>query len=556
MVHASSRGERVPLFAPWARGYTRSWIRFDVLAGLSAAAVVIPQALAYATIAGLPVQVGLYCALVPMVVYGLLGSSRTLSVSTTSTLSILTAEAIATAGSGNDPLTVASTLAVTAGVLLVVAGVMRLGFLADFISRPVLVGFKVGMGITIAVGQLGNILGVPVTGDGVFRKLGSAFSQLPDASVETVAVAAVTVITLIVLRRVAPRVPGPLVVLIGGIVAVAVFGLGGVATVATVPTGLPLPTMPDFSLVWHLLPSAAGVALMAFTESISAARTFRAKHDPPVDADRELLALGAASLAGGFFRAYPSGGGLSQTAVNSGSGARSQAAGLATAVVVALTLLVLAPAFSDLPLAVLGGIVLMVALGLAELSGLHDLRSFRLAEFRLALVAAVGVLLLGVLNGILVAVLISLLVLLWELNHPPIVILGRDPRSGAYRRITGDGDLASTPGLLIVRVESRLFFANARRVMARLRDVVVSGDPLPAVVVLDASAITDIDVTAADAFEQLRDDLAARGIDLWVARLEGRTLDLEMRRPRWADDHQGRVYPTLDAAVEAFQSRS
>jgi sulfate permease, SulP family len=358
----SSRGVRVPLVAPWARGYARSRLRFDVLAGLSTAAVVIRQALAYATIAGLPVQVGLYCALVPMAVYALLGSSRPLSVSTTSTLSILTAEAIARAGPGNDPLTVASTLAVLSGTLLVVAGILRLGFLADFISRPILVGFKVGMGVTIAAGQLGNILGVPVTGDGVLRKLGSAVSQLPEASVPTVAVAAITVVTLIVLRRLAPRVPGPLVVLVGGIVAVAAFGLQGVATVATVPTGLPLPAMPDLSLTVRLLPSAVGVALMAFTESISAARAFHGRDDPPVDADRELLALGAASLAGGFFRAYPSGGGLSQTAVNDASGARSQLAGLVTAGVVALTLLVLAPAFSDLPLAVLGGIVLMVAL--------------------------------------------------------------------------------------------------------------------------------------------------------------------------------------------------
>jgi sulfate permease, SulP family len=276
----SSRGVRVPLVAPWARGYARSRLRFDVLAGLSTAAVVIRQALAYATIAGLPVQVGLYCALVPMAVYALLGSSRPLSVSTTSTLSILTAEAIARAGPGNDPLTVASTLAVLSGTLLVVAGILRLGFLADFISRPILVGFKVGMGVTIAAGQLGNILGVPVTGDGVLRKLGSAVSQLPEASVPTVAVAAITVVTLIVLRRLAPRVPGPLVVLVGGIVAVAAFGLQGVATVATVPTGLPLPAVPDLSLTVRLLPSAVGVALMAFTESISAARAFHGRDDP------------------------------------------------------------------------------------------------------------------------------------------------------------------------------------------------------------------------------------------------------------------------------------
>lgn len=543
------------LVAHWARGYDRSWLRFDLLAGLASAAVVVPQALAYATIAGLPVEVGLYCALVPMVVYALLGTSRPLSVSTTSTLSILTAEAIATAGSGHGPLTVASTLAVTSGALLVIAGALRLGFLADFISRPVLVGFKIGMGITIAVGQLGNILGVELAGDGVFRKLGSAVSQLPDASVPTVATAVLTVIGLLVLRRVAPSVPGPLVVLVGGIVAVAVFGLSGVATVATVPTGLPEPALPDLSLAVQLLPSAAGVALMAFTESISAARAFRTRQDPPVDADRELVALGAASVAGGFFRAYPSGGGLSQTAVNHGSGARSQMAGLVTAGVVALTLLVLAPAFSDLPLAVLGGIVLVVALGLAELSDLRELRSMRLRAFRLAVVAAVGVVLFGVLNGILLAVVISLLVLLYQLNHPPIVTLGRDPASGTYRPLDGDRALTSVPGLRIVRLESQLYFANARRVMARLRDLVVTADPPAEVLLLDASAVTDVDVTAVEAFEQLHDDLAAAGIELWVANLEGSAFDLATRRARW-EGAQDRVFPTLDAALTAFQSRS
>ncbi|MBV9357743.1 MAG: iron chelate uptake ABC transporter family permease subunit [Chloroflexi bacterium] len=350
-----------PWLAPWAHGYPRAWLRFDVLAGLSAAAVVIPQALAYATIAGLPVQVGLYCAFVPMVAYALLGSSRPLSVSTTSTISILTATAISRAPAGADPLAVASTLAVVTGGLLLLAGWLHLGFVADFISRPVLTGFKIGMGITVAVGQLGNVLGVPVSGGNVFAKLASAVAQLPEASLPTIGVAVVTLVLLLALRRWAPRVPGPLVALAAGIASVALFGLGGVASVADVPRGLPLPWLPDPRLVVPVLPDAAGLAVMAFTESIAAARAFRGANDPPVDADRELLALGAAGVAGGMFRAYPAGGGLSQTAVNDQAGAKSQAAELVTASVTGLTLLALAPLFSDLPLAVLGGIVLVAA---------------------------------------------------------------------------------------------------------------------------------------------------------------------------------------------------
>jgi sulfate permease, SulP family len=540
--------------APWRTGYQRSFARLDLLAGLSAAAVVLPQAIAYATIAGLPVQVGLYCALVPMVVYALLGTSRPLSVSTTSTVSLLTAGAIAVAPEGTDPLTTASTLAVLAGAILVLAGVLRLGFVADFISRPVLVGFKIGMGITIAVGQLGNILGVSVTGNGVFEKLGSAIKQLPDASIPTVLVASVTVVTLLGLHRVAQKAPGPLVVLVGGIAAVALFGLPGVATIPDVPTGLPAPMLPDLSLTVTLLPVAAGVALMAFTESISAGRAFRRREDIPVNADRELIALGTAGIAGGFFRAYPASGGLSQTAANDQAGARSQAAELVTAATNALTLLVLAPVLSDLPFAVLAGIVVVVAIGLADPTGLRALRTMRADEYGLALAAATSIVLIGILEGILVGIILSILVLLWAMNHPPIVILGRDSDTAAYVDTATNGKAVTVPGLMILRVESRLYFANARPVTSRQQDMVLSTEPLPSVVLLDASSVSDLDVTAIEAFEELHDTLAARGVETWYANLHGRTRELTEHRERWETRH-GRLFPTIDAAVDAFQQR-
>jgi SulP family sulfate permease len=449
---------------------------------------------------------------------------------------------------------VASTLAVLSGVLLIAAGVLRLGFVADFISRPVLSGFKVGMGITIAIGQLGNILRLPVTGDNALGKARSAIEQLGDASVATVLVAATTVGGLLVLRRLAPRVPGPLVALAGGILAVSVFGLTRVATVADVPTGLPRPGLPDLGLTKALLPSAAGVALMIFTESIAAARGFRRQDDPPVDADRELVALGAAGLAGGFFRAYPAGGGLSQTAVNDASDARSQLAGLVTSGASALTLLALAPLFSDLPLAVLAGIVLVAALGLADAAGLRALRSMRADEYWLAIVTCAGVLLLGTLAGILTAVLVSITLLLWLMNHPPIVRLGRDPVSGSYRNLALHPELTTTPGMLIIRVESRLYFANARRVTTRMLELVDEERPAPAVLLIDAEGIGDTDVTAAEAIEELADALGRRGVEFWGANIYGRMRELAEHRERW-EHARTRVFPTLDAAVEAFGSR-
>jgi sulfate permease, SulP family len=311
---ATSRlAEYLPVMG-WLRDYRHPWLRGDLAAGVTTAAVVIPQAMAYATIAGLPVQAGLYVATVPMLVYALLGTSRPLSVSTTSTLSALTAAAVAVAA-GGDParaLVAASTLAVLARVLLLLAGLLRLGFLADFISAPVLAGFKAGTGLLIAAGQLGKVLGVPQEGDSFFAKVGSALSHLGEISWPTAVLAAASIAILLGLRRWAPRsLPGPLLVVALGILLAVVTGLAdrGVALVGTIPPGLPEFAAPDLAMVQGLLPAAAGVALMAFVESIAAARAFTAEGEPEVDADQELRALGAANLAGGCFQAFPAGGG-------------------------------------------------------------------------------------------------------------------------------------------------------------------------------------------------------------------------------------------------------
>lgn len=412
--------------------YQRAWLRWDLLAGVTTAAVVIPQAVAYASLAGLPVQVGLYVAIVPMVAYALIGTSRPLSVSSTSTISILTAGALVDAGAAGDAtraVAAASLLALLVGGILAAGGLLRLGFLADFISSPVLAGFKAGMGLVIAASQLGKVLGVPVEGDGFFAKVWSALGQLGDANPATVALALGGLAVLLTLRRWAPRVPGPLVVVVLGIALVGLTDLEsrGVALVGPVSGGLPKFELPELAGVGALLPAAVGIALMSFIESISAARAFAAKDDPPVDADRELLALGAANLAGGLFQAYPAGGGTSQTAVNDGAGARTQLAEVVTAVVAVLTLTLLAGLLADLAQAILGAIVLVAAIGLVNLAPLRRMRTIRRRDFWLGLVALAGVLIFGVLPGVLVAVLISLLVLLHELDHPRVVASERAP---------------------------------------------------------------------------------------------------------------------------------
>ena len=543
------------LIAGWLRGYRPAWLRDDLLAGASTAAVVIPQAMAYAGVAGLPIQHGLYCALVPMALYALSGTSRPLSVSTTSTISLLTAATIATAPSGSDPALVASLLALEVGAILLVAGVFRLGFASDFISRPVLVGFKIGMGLAIAASQLGKVLGVDVVGETFFPKVLSALRHLGDVDLPTLSVAVGVIVALVVLRRRAPSVPGPLLVLVGAALVMGFTSLdtNGVATVPSVPSGLPAPRVPPLDLAVSILPAAAGVALIAFVESVAAARAFRRIDDPPLDPDRELIALGASNLGGGCFRAFPAGGGLSQTAVNDRAGARTQVAELATAGLVALVLIALAPLVRYIPEAALGGIVLVAAAGLLTRDEARAIRRERSKDWGFVLVTLAAVLILGTLQGILVGVAVSLLVLFWDLNHPPIIPLARMPGTRTFRDAVEHPDDERIPGMLILRIESPLYFGNAQRTIDRIAASVRDADPSPRVVLLDCSAVSDADTTAASVLAERADRLETTGTEVWLAALTQRVLDLAKRSPRWNSlERAGRVHPTVASAVDAF----
>lgn len=543
----------------WLRAYRRRWLRGDLAAGATTAAVVIPQAMAYATIAGLPVQTGLYVATVPMLVYALLGTSRPLSVSTTSTLSALTAAALAVTA-GGDPSkapAAAATLAALSGGLLLLAGLLRLGFLADFISAPVLAGFKAGTGLLIAAGQLGKLLGVPQQGDSFFAKVGSAISQLGAFSWPTVGLAAGSIAILLGLRRWAPRsLPGPLIVVALGIFLAAATDLAdrGVALVGEIPPGLPQLAAPELAMVEGLLPAAAGVALMAFVESIAAARAFTADGEPEVDADQELRALGAANLAGGCFQAFPAGGGLSQTAVNQATGARSQVAGVVTVGVVVLTLLFLTPLFETLPQATLGAVVIVAVAGLVDLEVLRRIRELRVRDFRLALVALAGVLVLGVLQGVLLAVIVSMLTLVYGTNHPPIELLGRMPGTRSWRDLARHPGDETVPGLMVVRPVASIYFANGPRVRRRLLDLVDAAAPRPEVLLLDLGAVPDVDVTALEVLAGFDAELRGRGITLWLANLNTRPLEMLRRLPD-AAALKPRLFHEVDDAVARFAAR-
>mgnify|MGYP001232505023 CR=1 FL=1 len=557
----SSKLTRTIPILGWLPGYQSDWLRADLMAGLIAAAVVTPQSMAYASIAGLPVQVGLYVALAPMLVYVFLGSSRRLSVSSTSALSILTGTALLTAvGPASDPtdyILPAATLAFLVGSFLILASFLRLGLLANFISQPVLTGFKAGIGVVIFVSQLGKVLGLTIpSGLSVLGSLKVVLTSLDQISWPTVALAAFTLAILILLPRFAARIPAALVAVATGIALSPMVNLGswGISLIGNLPTGLPSFSLPDLSLLGSLWLPAMGIALMSFTESTAAARAFRGHGEPAVDANHELFALGMANIAGGFFQAYPAGGGTSQTAVNANAGAKTQVAELVTVAVVVATLLFLAPLISLMPEATLGALVLVAAAGLIQTKEFRDMAQIRRTELLWALLAFSGVIVLGILEGILVAILISLLTLLIQVDHPPVYTLGRKPGSDVFRPSDDHPQDETFSGLLIVRTEGRLFFANVSRVIDKILDLVHQNSPR--VVLLDCDAIPDIEYTAIRSLMEFEDQLQRAGSLLWLAALNPEALHMVRQSPLGQKLGNERMFLNLEQAVEAYLQHS
>ena len=541
----------------WLRQYPRAWLRPDLVAGLTAAAVVIPKAMAYATIAGLPLQVGLYTAIVPMVVYALLGTSRPLSVSTTTTIAILAAAELGRAAPGGDAaqlLVASATLAILVGALLVIAAVLRLGFVANFISEPVLTGFKSGIGLVIVVDQLPKLLGVHIEKAGFFRDLLAITHELPNTSLATLLLAVLLLVLIFGLEHFVPRAPAPLVAIAVAIVGSGLLGLSeaGVATVGSIPSGLPTLVWPRLDLVEEMWPAAAGIALMSFTETIAAARAFGGPGEPRPEPNQELLAVGLGNVAGGFLGAMPSGGGTTQTAVNRKAGARTQVAELVTAAAAVATLLLLAPVIALMPQAALAAVVVAYSLDLIKPAEFAEIRRVRRIEFRWAVIAFAGVVLLGTLKGILVAVIASLLALAQQAYNPPVYALGRKRGTHVFRALSKEHpDDETWPGLLILRTEGRLFFANAQRVADKIRPLIEQAKP--SVVLLDCSAVTDIEYTAVKMLIEGEEKQRQEGVALWLAALNPEALAVVQRSTLGETLGRERMFFNLEAAVERYE---
>lgn len=541
----------------WLRAYRREWIRADVIAGLIAAAVVIPKAMAYATIAGLPVQVGLYTAFVPMVIYALLGTSRPLSVSTTTTIAILTSAELAKVApnaGAQELLSAGATLAMLVGAMLLLASFLRLGFIANFISDPVLAGFKSGIGLVIVVDQLPKLLGFHIQKTGFFRDIISIVQHLSQTSPATLALAVVMLALLFGFEKFVPRAPAPLIAVAVGIGATAVLGLRafGVETVGVVPRGLPSLVWPKLSLLEEMWPGAAGIALMSFTETIAAARAFAVSGEPRPIPNRELFATGLANMGGGLLGAMPAGGGTTQTAVNRSVGAKSQMAELVTAALALATLLLLAPVIGLMPNATLAAVVVVYSMGLIKLDEFRQIAQVRKTEFYWAVLAFAGVAVLGTLRGILVAVVTSLLALAQQAYNPPLYVVGRKPGTNIFRRLSPEHPEDETwPGLLILRAEGRIFFANAQSIGDRIWALV--GEAKPSVVILDGSAIFDIEYTALKMLEEGEEKLRRDGVEFWIAALNPTVLAAIRRSELGRRLGRERMFFTLQLAVERYQ---
>jgi high affinity sulfate transporter 1 len=548
------------LIPDWLTNYDKQWLRLDIIAGLTAGAVVIPKAMAYATIAGLPVEVGLYTAFVPMVIYAFLGTSRPLSVSTTTTLAILTAaelgEAVPT-GDVTALLKASMMLTLLVGGFLLLASLLRMGFIANFISEPVLIGFKAGIGVVIVLDQLPKILGIHFARGTFLQNVLSTVRGIPHTSLATLIVGLVMLAVLIGLEKFLPRAPAPLIAVAAGIIGSVLFKLSshGVELVGQVPSGLPPLVMPDLSLAARFWPGALGIALMSFTETIAAGRAFTKAGEPTPQANRELLATGLANVGGAFFGSMAAGGGTTQTAVNRQAGACTQVSELVTAAMSLVAMLFLSPLIGLMAHATLAAVVIVYSVGLVKPQEFRDILRIRRTEFIWALTAFAGVMLMGTLKGIVVAIVVSMVMLAHQASDPPVYVMGRKRGTNIFRPISQEhSDDEAFPGLLLIRLDGRFFFANAEHIGQKIKPLVERAKPT--VIALDLSGVPDLEYTALKMLTEAAKRQRQNGVSVWLVGLNPQVLNMVQRSPLGEMLGRDGLHFNLETAVAKYEGAS
>ncbi|MGC3992890.1 MAG: sulfate permease [Propionicimonas sp.] len=541
------------------RDYDRAWLRGDLVAGVTVAAYLVPQVMAYAEIVGLAPVSGLWAVLVPMALYAVLGSSRQLSVGPESTTALMTAAAIAAlAGSVAGPrrAEVAGLVAITVGLVCLLGWLARLGFIARLLSKPVLVGYMAGTGVLMVVSQYGTLTGLQVTGDGPWARTASLVAQAGAVHVPTLALGVGVALVLFGLRRWAPSWPGALLVMLAAAALVALGGaaFAGVAVIGAVPTELPRPVLPNpagVDLV-QLALAGVGIAVVGYSDVILTGRAFAARRGERVDANRELLAMGTANIANGFFVGFPVSSSASRTVIGDAAGSRTQLHSLVAAVTVVASIFVFSPVLAAFPRAALGGIVLYAGLRLVDVPEFRRLARFRLSELLLALITFAAVLVTGLLYGIGIAVALSLLDLIRRIAHPHDGVLGYVPGMAGMHDVEDYPRASQVPGLVVYRYDSPLFFANADDFLVRALLAVREADPPARWFVLNAEANVEVDLTAVDTLAQLRDTLAADGVEFALARVKWEVRE-QLEAAGFVDAvGDDRIFATLPTAVAAF----
>ena len=537
-------------------GYPKRSGRHDLIAGVTVAALAIPSAMAYAELAGLSPVAGLYALLLPAVAYAFLGSSRQLVVGPEGALSLLVAVSVAPLAAGN-PSTyaaLAAMLGLLVGAIAVVGRVIRLGWVADYFSRSVLVGYLHGVAVVLVCGQLGKLFGVPIAADDPLPQLKEFFTELDQIHGLTLLVGALSIGVLLLLKWKVPKVPAALLVVAAGIAASAAFDLNdhGVATVGHIPAGLPSFQWPSVGIgkTLDLVPAAAGVFAVGFADAILTARSFAGRNGQHVDANQELMAFGAANAAAGLTQGFPVGASGSRTAVNEQVGGRTQVVGLVAAAVAALVLLFLTQPVSVLPKACLGAVIVVAAIGLFDPDAWRALAQAGRSQVVIAAVTTAGVVLFGVLEALIVAVLLSVVDVVMRSSKPHDAVLGYVPRLGRWADVAIHHSARVSPGVVVYRLDDRLLFANARYVKGRIREAVAGAPTTTHFVVFDAEGFAGIDASGVEALGQILDALTKDEIALVVARLKSHQMERFDATGLTTRIGRDRFFPTVADAVE------
>jgi SulP family sulfate permease len=513
------------------RGYDRRWLRGDVAAGIAVTALVVPKNLGYAGIAGVPLQNGLYAAAAGAIIYALFCTSRHISTGPSSSLAAVAGGAVAaTSVAGDQAAELVAAIALATGLLFLLLALLRMGWIASFLSKAVVTGFLAGAAVDVAIGELPKLTGTSAEGDNAWREFGSWLGALGDTQGTTLLVAISALVVILALRRLAPAVPGALVLVVGGLLASSIFDLGahGVALVGDVPRGLPVPEVPDLGLVRDhaatIAISAVALLLIGFSQTTGDARLFAARHRYRIDIGQESVAQGMANVGAGLFQGMPVSTSLSASSLNESAGARSQLASLISGGLVIATLVVLAPLFSDLPVAVLGAVIIdAVVFGMIDLPELRRLYRVTRFDFWVAVAAIIGVLSVGVLAGVVVGVVLSLAWLVYVATRPPMPLLGRQPGTQVFRNLDENRADETFPGIAVLRMDGDLFFATAEALEDRVRELAEHNSNRHALV-LDLEGVNFIDSQGAAKVTEIHELAEADGVTLRLARVKPQVL--------------------------------